>query len=44
VPFPVPDEAFLVLELVPGALEGVAGMVRYPPPFSEIEARPPTSA
>lgn len=43
-PFPVPDEAFLALELVPGALEGVVGMVRYPPPFSEIEARPPTSA
>ena len=34
-PFPVPDEAFLVLELVPGALDGVAGTVRYPPPFSE---------
>jgi putative acetyltransferase len=43
-PFPVPDEAFLALELVPGALDGVAGMVRYPPPFSEIEARPPTGA
>jgi putative acetyltransferase len=35
VPFPVPDEAFLALELVPGALDGVAGMVKYPPPFSE---------
>ena len=35
VPFPVPDEAFLVLELVPGALDGVAGTVRYPPPFEE---------
>ncbi len=34
-PFPVPDEAFLALELVPGALDGVAGMVRYPPPFGE---------
>lgn len=32
-PFPVPDEAFMVLELAPGALEGVAGMVRFPPPF-----------
>jgi putative acetyltransferase len=40
-PFPVPDEAFLALELVPGALHGVAGMVRYPPPFSEIEGPPP---
>jgi len=35
-PFPVPDEAFLVLELVAGALTGVAGMVRYPPPFGEM--------
>jgi len=43
-PFPVPDEAFMVLELVPGALDGVAGTVRFPPPFSEAEARPPTSA
>jgi putative acetyltransferase len=32
-PFPVPDEAFMVLELVPGALEGAAGTVRYPPAF-----------
>jgi putative acetyltransferase len=36
VPFPVPDEAFMVLELTPGALRGVAGMVRYPPPFDEV--------
>jgi putative acetyltransferase len=32
-PFPVPDEAFMVLELAPGALDGVAGVVRYSPPF-----------
>ena len=32
-PFPVPDEAFMVLELAPGALDGVAGTVRFPPPF-----------
>jgi len=32
-PFPVPDEAFLALELVPGALDGVAGVVRYPAAF-----------
>ena len=32
-PFPVPDEAFLVLELAPGALDGIAGVVRYPPAF-----------
>ena len=30
-PFPVPDEAFRVLELVPGALAGVKGMVCFPP-------------
>jgi putative acetyltransferase len=40
-PFPVPDEAFLVLELAPGALDGVAGMVRFPPPFSEVPPNPP---
>jgi len=34
-PFPVPNEAFLALELVPGALEGITGVVKYPPPFSE---------
>jgi putative acetyltransferase len=41
VPFPVPNEAFLALELVPGALHGVAGMVRYPPPFDQVEGPPP---
>jgi len=40
-PFPVPDEAFLALALVPGGLDGVAGMVRYPPPFSEVPPNPP---
>jgi len=34
-PFPVPDEAFLALELVPGALDGITGVVQYPPPFSD---------
>jgi putative acetyltransferase len=33
-PFEVPDEAFLVLELTPGALDGIAGAVKYPPPFN----------
>jgi putative acetyltransferase len=32
-PFPCPDEAFMAIELVPGALDGVHGMVRYPPAF-----------
>jgi putative acetyltransferase len=35
-PFPVRDEAFLVLELAAGALEGVSGMVRYAAPFSAV--------
>lgn len=30
-PFPGPH--FMALELVPGALDGVVGEVRYPPPF-----------
>jgi putative acetyltransferase len=29
-------EAFMALELVPGALVGVAGKVKYPPPFEAI--------
>jgi len=32
-PFPVPDEAFMVLDLTGGALGGIAGMVCYPPSF-----------
>ncbi|MBW4681506.1 MAG: N-acetyltransferase [Microcoleus vaginatus WJT46-NPBG5] len=35
-PFPVPDEAFMVLELAPAALEGITGMVKYPPAFDEV--------
>jgi len=34
-PFQVSDEAFLVHELVPGALSGISGMVKYPPAFDE---------
>lgn len=30
---PFPPEAFMALELTPGALAGVAGPVRYPPAF-----------
>jgi putative acetyltransferase len=33
--FPVPDEAFLAIELVPGSLHGVKGSVVYPPAFEE---------
>ena len=32
-PFDVPDEAFMALELVSGALEGVTGVVEYPSVF-----------
>ncbi len=35
VAFPVPDEAFMVLELIPGALEITQGEVIYPPAFQE---------
>src|SRR5262249_45337649 len=35
-PFAVPDDAFLVLELVPDALAGIRGMVRYPPAFGAM--------
>lgn len=35
-PMPVPDEAYMVLALRPMALAGCAGMVEYPPAFSEV--------
>lgn len=35
-PFPVPDEAFMILELVPGTLNSISGMVKYPPVFDEV--------
>ncbi len=36
--FDAPPEAFLALELAPGALGGVSGTVRYLPEFAEITA------
>ncbi len=33
---PFSGPAFMALELVPGALEGVEGEVRYPPPFTRL--------
>ena len=33
--FPVPDEAFMVCELAPDALEGIKGMVNFPSEFAE---------
>ncbi len=35
-PFPVPDEAFMVQELIPNALRNVRGMVRYPAYFEGV--------
>lgn len=34
--YEVPEEAFMVMELQPAALEGVQGIVRYPPVFDGI--------
>jgi predicted N-acetyltransferase YhbS len=34
-PFEVPDEAFMAAELVPGALNGVSGMIEYAKEFFE---------
>lgn len=34
--YPSPDEAFMVLELAQGALEGKKGLVRYSPEFAEV--------
>jgi putative acetyltransferase len=33
---PYPGPAFMAVELVPGALAGVEGEVRYPPPFAGL--------
>ena len=35
-PFPIPDEAFMVLELVPGVLDGISGIVKYPAAFDNV--------
>lgn len=34
--YDVPDEAFMALELVPGALGGAGGTVRYAPAFADV--------
>lgn len=34
--YAVPDEAFMALELRPGALSGVTGLVRYAPQFAGV--------
>ena len=35
-PFPTRDEAFMVLELQPHALDGVSGVVEYSAPFAAV--------
>jgi putative acetyltransferase len=35
--YPVPDEAFMVLELKKGVLEGCVGMVKYRSEFNKLE-------
>jgi putative acetyltransferase len=34
--YPVPDEVFMVRELRPGALDGLAGLVKYRPEFAKL--------
>lgn len=34
--YDAPDEAFMALELVPGSLAGVPGLVRYRPEFAAV--------
>ena len=34
--YPVPDDAFMVTELAPGALRGRTGLVKYEPEFARI--------
>ncbi|MFC7393788.1 GNAT family N-acetyltransferase [Scopulibacillus cellulosilyticus] len=35
-PYPVPEEAFMYLELEPGSLSGITGKVKYPPAFDIV--------
>ncbi len=35
-PTPIREEVFMVLELTPGALEGIRGTVAFPPTFDEV--------
>lgn len=36
LPFPAPDEVFLVLDTMEGAISGIMGMVAYPPEFDDV--------
>lgn len=35
-PFEVPDAAFMAIELIPDALDGKSGTVRFPPAFDDV--------
>jgi putative acetyltransferase len=35
-PFPVPDEAFMVYEIVPGYFDNIGGMIKLAPEFDEF--------
>ncbi len=35
-PFTIPDEVYMVLELIPNVLDNVTGTVRYPPCFADL--------
>ena len=35
-PFPVTDEAFMTMALVPGGLDDISGVVRYPAAFDDV--------
>ncbi len=37
MPFEVPDEAFMVIALQPGALENIQGVVHFHPEFDNVE-------
>lgn len=39
--FKVPDDNFMIIELVPNALKGISGMVEYPKEFLRITAEEP---
>lgn len=34
--YEVPDEAFMIIELTPGALRGEGGLVKFPPEFANV--------
>ena len=43
-PFPVSPGAFMALALSPGALDGIAGEVEYPPEFGAVDEADPSGS